>query len=398
MNRTLSMLLLLVLSADALLMFLVPVMVYGYTASLAWSGLAYALAWLPRLLLVPLVGASIDHWGVRRVCVVSDLAKCASCLAVIVMLSRTPSALAVTVAGGLLGAVVAIGNAQSLIAYEKLIALVSTDVDRDVNVLCRVDQMAMVAGPFVGFVGYAAGPIPLMVLAGVFYLLNAAWYGLSDVVAHHDICGSHAEGGQALENLKRIVLTPLLMSTVLLALGNNAFDGLVEAGAVSLIDRAMQLPIQYFAFVDICAGLCGVIATLAYPALAAALSPLRLFVLAAAVTVVASGLMVVFQAHLVGFLALYAFNIGGKVFLGNFCRALRIRLVSVERLGSVSSLMVLMNQAILPVVGLTLYLLGDQRHSLSGLLLSAIVVTLIASVLIGYQMANRPVPTLTPGA
>lgn len=396
MTRSLSLLLLLVLSADALLVFLLPVMVYAHTASLAWSGLAYAMTWLPRIGVTPLVGRSIDRWGVRKVSVLSDVLKCAGCLCVVLMLSAAPDALTVTLLGGLLSGLVAIGNAQSLIAYEKMIALVSRDVDRDVNLLCRIDQLAMVTGPLCGFLCYAAGVEALLLLAAVLYVSNALCYAFSRVVPDNRCeaaCDVTAPGPG---NLKLILSTPVLVSSVILAVGNNAFDGLVEAGAVSLIDRAMQLPIEYFAFVDVCAGICGVAATLLYPRLAAAVPALRLFSAAALLTVLASALMILSQAYLPGFLVLYALNIAGKVFMTNFCRGLRIRLVPVERLASVSSLMVLMNQAVLPVVGMTLYLLGEQARSLSVLLLAAIAISVLGAWKVRAQAGSRPVIEPSP--
>ena len=396
MTRSLSLLLLLVLSADALLVFLLPVMVYAQTASLAWSGLAYAMTWLPRIGVTPLVGRSIDRWGVRKVSVLSDVLKCAGCLCVVLMLSAAPDALTVTLLGGLLSGLVAIGNAQSLIAYEKMIALVSRDVDRDVNLLCRIDQLAMVTGPLCGFLCYAAGVEALLLLAAVLYVSNALCYAFSRVVPDNRCEAAPDATVPGPGNLKLILSTPVLVSSVVLAVGNNAFDGLVEAGAVSLIDRAMQLPIEYFAFVDVCAGVCGVAATLLYPRLAAAVPALRLFSAAALLTVVASALMVLSQAYLPGFLVLYALNIAGKVFMTNFCRGLRIRLVPVERLASVSSLMVLMNQAVLPVVGMTLYLLGEQARSLSVLLLAAIAISVLGAWKVRAQACSRPVIDPSP--
>ncbi len=403
MTRSLSLLLLLVLSADALLVFLLPVMVYAHTASLAWSGLAYAMTWLPRIGVTPLVGRSIDRWGVRKVSVLSDVLKCAGCLcvvlmlsAVVLMLSAAPDALTVTLLGGLLSGLVAIGNAQSLIAYEKMIALVSRDVDRDVNLLCRIDQLAMVTGPLCGFLCYAAGVEALLLLAAVLYVSNALCYAFSRVVPDNRGEGAPDATAPGPGNLKLILSTPVLVSSVILAVGNNAFDGLVEAGAVSLIDRAMQLPIEYFAFVDVCAGICGVAATLLYPRLAAAVPALRLFSAAALLTVLASALMILSQAYLPGFLVLYALNIAGKVFMTNFCRGLRIRLVPVERLASVSSLMVLMNQAVLPVVGMTLYLLGEQARSLSVLLLAAIAISVLGAWKVRAQACSRPVIEPSP--
>ncbi|MCG9526216.1 MFS transporter, partial [Providencia rettgeri] len=45
-----------VLTADGLMVFLTPVLVYQLTGSIEYSGLSYALWWLPRILIIPLIG------------------------------------------------------------------------------------------------------------------------------------------------------------------------------------------------------------------------------------------------------------------------------------------------------------------------------------------------------
>jgi hypothetical protein len=389
MSRTLSILLFLVLTADALLVFLIPVMIYGLTGSLALSGLTFAMAWLPRIIITPLVGAAIDRWGVRLVSVVSDVAKLCGCVGAIAVLLNKPEPLVVTVAGGLLSGLIATGTAQSLIAYEKMIALASQAIDRDVNLLCRIDQLAMVAGPLLGFIGFAAGAVSLLSVAAVMYAINGVCYFFSRSIPKNPhierVSGEPASTG----NVRLILLTSPLLASVMLAVGNNAFDGLVEASAVALIDRAM-LPIEYFAFVDMCAGLCGVAATLLYPCLAQAAAPLRLFVSAALVTITASALMIVAQGHLVGFLALHAINVGGKVFVFNFTRNLRIRLVPTHRLAGASSLMTLMNQAVLPMVGLALYAAGERTQVVSMLMALAIGISVWATYRIYHLMRATP--------
>ncbi|WP_426151374.1 hypothetical protein [Pseudomonas sp. DC3000-4b1] len=375
MTRALAALLLLVLTADALLLFLVPVMIYGVTQSLAWSGLAYAMAWLPRILLTPLVGAFIDHWGVRLVSVVSDVIKAAACLAVAALMWHRPEPLVVTLSGGLLSGLVAIGSAQSLIAYEKMIALASHRIDHDVNILGRIDQFAMALGPVAGLLGYASGAVSLLLIATTMYMANAICYCFNRRIPNQPqeatIQRPLPNGGAA----RLLLTTPALLCLILVAIGNNAFDGVVEASTVALIDRAMQLPIQYFAFLDICAGACGVAATLLYPRVLACIPALRLYMLASLVTLVAGASMLAAQGSLPGFLALYGLSIGGKVFMNNFSRSLRIRLVPPQRLARVASLMVLSGQAVLPIVGLVLYLAGDRPSMPALLMAGAMLVT-----------------------
>jgi uncharacterized membrane protein YciS (DUF1049 family) len=51
--------------------------------------------------------------------------------------------------------------------------------------------------------------------------------------------------------------------------------------------------------------------------------------------------------------------------------------------------MVLLNQAVLPVVGVTLYLVGERPYRLATLMATAIGITLLGTWLIRYQMRTH---------
>lgn len=113
----------LVLTADGLMVFLTPVVVYMLTGSVEYSGLSYAIWWLPRIILIPLVGKFIDSIGIKPLSVIADTIKVAGCLFLI--LHNSSDTLIISISFGIVGSLISTGNSQSMIVYEKLIATLS---------------------------------------------------------------------------------------------------------------------------------------------------------------------------------------------------------------------------------------------------------------------------------
>ena len=145
----------LVLSADGLMVFLTPVIVYQLTTSIEYAGLTYALWWLPRIFLIPLIGQYIDGLGVRPVSVISDSCKIIGCLFLLIV--DFSSDLVIAISFGLVGSLISIGNSQTLISYEKIIALMSRHKEHHINIMSRMDFLGMIIGPLIGmlFIDYS---------------------------------------------------------------------------------------------------------------------------------------------------------------------------------------------------------------------------------------------------
>ncbi|MGL4505652.1 MAG: MFS transporter, partial [Aeromonas sobria] len=65
---------------DQILQFAVPLLVYRSTGSIALSGLAFFIEWLPRLISLPLAGVFADRVGGRRVYILADGLRAAACV------------------------------------------------------------------------------------------------------------------------------------------------------------------------------------------------------------------------------------------------------------------------------------------------------------------------------
>ncbi|VTP80813.1 MFS-family transporter [Proteus vulgaris] len=139
------------------------------------------------------------------------------------------------------------------------------------------------------------------------------------------------------------------------------FDGLIESSGTALIDRSMKLPIKYYGFIDIAAGICGVLGTYLYSYLSQCIRRRPLTIISISIIVISSSFLVFFQGSMILFFISYAISIIGKVFSGNILRMLRIEIIPFNQLASVSSLIILLNQLILPIVG-GLFVFFDWRR------------------------------------
>lgn len=377
MDRCLFFFLSLVLMSDGLLAFLIPVIVYSETGSLGYSGLAYFLWWLPRILMVSLVGTFIDKWGVKPVAICSDMLKILGCTLVAIISTSYSNPLMFSLAAGLLGGIVSVSNSQTIISYEKMISLKSGNIEKDSNLISRLDLLGMILWPIIGIIFFEYGFKFLLLLSSIIYGLNALFFIFSSVIPKNE---QHYNKIKLtlLSSLKEINSKPIIIFMIILAIGNNMFDGVVESSGAAVISQFMSLPIQYFGFIDICAGIFGFSATYLYSFLICRFDSNSVFTLGWFVAIVSSLSMIIFIDNIYIFLISYSISISSKVFMGNYMRVTRIKLIPRYSLASVSSLIILLNQSILPAVGIFVYIADKHNIETYYLLLISIAITAIA--------------------
>ena len=61
--------------ANQFLQFAVPLMIYKSTNSIAWSGIAFFIEWIPRIFAFPLAGTAVDRHGPYKVYLVADVTR-----------------------------------------------------------------------------------------------------------------------------------------------------------------------------------------------------------------------------------------------------------------------------------------------------------------------------------
>lgn len=386
MSILLFYMLFLVLTADGLMVFLVPVTVYMLTGSIEYAGLSYAIWWLPRLILIPLIGNLIDNVGVRPLSIISDSIKMVGCLFLILSSFQDP--LFIAIAFGFTGSIVSIGNSQTMITYEKIIAVLSKNKSHHVNLMSRIDCLGMITGPLIGILLIDLGYKYLLIVPFLFYLFNAVFFVFTKMKPDkkhvksgpQDGVEEKTHGNAWFASFKFIMSTPLIISIVVLSIGNNMFDGLVESSGTALIDKVMTLPVKYFGFVDVSAGICGVAGTYIYGFLLKMVSREQLLLLGLCVIVIPSFILASQLDSFFVFISCYSLTIIGKIFTGNINRITRIELIPTGILASTSSIVMLLCQSVLPVVGAALFVFGNDSNSVSCLLIIAILISLFSGI------------------
>lgn len=386
-------LLFLVLTADGLMVFLIPVVVYMLTGSIEYSGLSYAIWWLPRIILIPLIGRCVDSIGVKPLSIFSDLVKILGCSFLMLDLSNNP--LLISISFGIVGSLISIGNSQTMIVYEKLIAKLSLKKEHHVNLMSRMDFLGMIIGTSLGMLLIDYGYRLLLVIPCLFYMLNAMFFIFraklstqdEDLTTHEynddqTVSKKHA-------SLKFILASPILLFAVGLAVGNNMFDGVIESSGTSLIDRNMNLPIKYFGLIDICAGIFGLLGTFLYSFMLNRSSRFTLLLLGLFVIVIPSVILALNPDSIWVLVICYSLTIVGKVITGNLNRIIRIEVIPVNILASTSSMIILLCQSILPVVGLALFLSNGKQHFIFIMLAISIIITTMSGLFLLRNIRMR---------
>ena len=155
------------------LVFAMPLMVYNATQSLAWSGLAFLIEWLPRLLSIPAAGPLVDAFSSRRMFIIANGGRLVMLVASIAWLIVAPQAwmmlLVVAVINGMLAQL-------SFVAAEHLGVQVPTDKSHHQvqSVQVGIDQSVVVLGPMLaGALLFAGNP---GVLVGVAIMAALSLY------------------------------------------------------------------------------------------------------------------------------------------------------------------------------------------------------------------------------
>lgn len=379
-----------VLTADGLMVFLTPVIVYQLTTSIEYAGLTYALWWLPRIFLIPLLGKYIDSLGVRPISIISDGFKITGCL--FLLYADFTSEMMIAVSFGLVGSLISIGNSQTLISYEKIVASISNNKEHHINMMSRMDFLGMIIGPLIGIFFIDYGYKYLLVIPVIFYFINACFF----LFLYKEKKKINEKNSEEVTFSNKLIIyiisSPIILFSIFVALGNNMFDGLIESSSTALIDRSMKLPIKYYGFIDIAAGICGVLGTYLYSYLSKYISRRPLTIISILIIAISSSFLVFFQGSMILFFISYAISIIGKVFSGNILRMLRIEIIPLNQLASVSSLIILLNQLILPIVGGLLFFSTGDVSVVYTLMIVAIAITLISGGLLIMCLKKRVVP------
>lgn len=337
--------------ADQILLFLVPLVVFQVTQSVAWSGLAFSLETLPRFLSFPLCGILCDRVSPLRLLRISQTCRAIACVAGMAGYGGFGGI------GWLIGlsAVCGILSTQGMIAREVIMPQIFRQYrfEKVLSYSQIADQMGLVLGPVLAalLLDWWRWEIVVAATAAVFVAADAALF-LWRRMAQVELAVPEAAPGHFLDPLRtafsHVLHLPGLKTAIVLAAGVNLVIGVTLATAPAMVTGIHGRGEDYFAGLQVA----GAIATIAVLMVVAhtALEHRTLGVLAYGgmfAGAILSGISPGFWGYATGFLLVIGFD---KMF-NIYVRSLRQRIIPPKDFGKTTGVVIMLNNLTQPLAG-----------------------------------------------
>ncbi|WP_342594079.1 MFS transporter [Salinicola lusitanus] len=392
-NRHFFVSLLLSRLADQMLLFLVPLVIYQLTGSVAWSGLAFFFETLPRFLAFPLCGQLCDRHRNDRLLRSSQRWRMATCIAAILGYLAMPHV------AWLIGlsALVGVLSTQGVMAREMLLvqAFGATRYERLVSHAQLFDQVGTVLGPLV-----AAALLARLEWEAVVVVI-ALGFALGDLaiwrwqrLARPELPTPRPNAAKGYRALliagRQLRVSPALPASIGLAMAVNLLLGTLLATAPAVVTGVQSHGEIYYGVLQAGGALATVLVLLFT---ARSLIPADRLGLLAYAAMALGGLMASVTAisslYALGFLLVIGFD---KMFSVSI-RSLRRRVIPSEDFGKTTGLVVMLNNLTQPLGGLIVSTTAGFLAT-GSILLAVALVMVIAGVLILWRYRDHVLPSL----
>ncbi|MBI2771433.1 MAG: MFS transporter [Burkholderiales bacterium] len=338
--------------ADQVLLFLVPLVVYQATQSVAGSGLAFFAESLPRYLSFPVCGALCDRASPLRLLRTSQMLRAAACAA---------GVLAGWLYGGVgwliaLSAICGVLTTQGAMAREVILPHVSPAraFHKVLAYSQTADQLGAVLGPLLAallltwmrweWVGAAAALI---------FLLADAATALWSRTSHVELPAPEDRGGSWFAPIRtalgHVWHVPGLRKLVVLAAGVNLVVGVTLASSAALVTGLHARSAQEYAALQAA----GAVATmLVLLTIARTAIPLRAMAVISFVLIFVGGVATALGGHYGLYAAGFLLVIGFDKMFNIFMRTSRQKIIPVRDYGKTTGVLAMLNNLTQPLAGL----------------------------------------------
>ncbi len=373
--------------ADQILLFLVPLVVFQVTQSVAWSGLAFSLETLPRFLSFPVCGILCDRVSPLRLLRVSQTCRAVACVAGMAGYAAFGGI------GWLIGlsAVCGVLSTQGMIAREVIMPQVfrRQRFEKVLSYSQIADQMGLVLGPVLAAALLGLWPWEMVVAATaiVFLAADAAlflWRRLAQV----ELADPEAAPGHWLDPLRtafaHVVHLPGLKMAIVLAAGVNLVVGVTLATAAAMVTGVHARGDDAYAGLQVAGAIAtiAVLMTIAHTGISRRMLGLMSYTGMFAGAVI-SGLSPGFWGYVAGFLLVVGFD---KMF-NIYVRSLRQQIIPPKDFGKTTGVVIMLNNLTQPLAGFTVGLVSDPGQT--GWVVAGIGLVM-GLVGVGVAIAVRP--------
>jgi len=348
--------------ADQFLLFVVPIMVYQKTQSVAWSSLSFALETIPRVFYTPIAGIVSDKRSPLKTVksmMLIRLLLCVGAVGVSAILGED-STLIVIIG---LSALVGLASTQSFMSSEVLLPITFKEVNfaRVQSWTQSVDQMAIVIGPML-----AATVLELfdwsavILVAGGLFLVGQMSFSLwvRKLEYHDDYQMKPLDITQQLKCAFQVVvqhqgLLNIIAQTALV----NLLFGSALATAAAMVTGKFNLNASSFGFLQMMGAITSIGVLTITALIAQKIGLVSIGRIAFTLICFGGGLYALGQSYwvfFIGFIVILGFDGMFNVYI----RSLRQKVIPVQDYGKATGAIVFLNNITKPLSGLIIGALG----------------------------------------
>jgi predicted MFS family arabinose efflux permease len=371
---------------DSLSSFAIPVVIYASTHSTSLSGLAFTVAWLPRVFCLPMVGVLVDRFDLRRQLAVSDLSRTA--ISLLALAAHGSTTLLIVCA-----CLYMLFDSHATIATESVFAnrVARDQISKAQGSLQTESQLASTTGPLVGgFLIAALGATWAFAITAVLFAMGAVATSVAvpaggrvvrDSAAVKSPFSDLGAGARLLWSVRPLRL--LLTCSVLV----SVIGGALIANMPPLMLGEFKLSESDYGFIQAVAACVSIGSAALVTLLARRDRPALLLTVSVPLYISAVAVML-FSGGWVCFAAGYCLWNAATTAFSVWLRRRRIALIPPAEVGRTLGIFTAVMLASVPIGGLTLTVFGPLYTALS-IVRGVIIVTLLLLSLLALAYAGR---------
>lgn len=372
------------LTADFMIQFAIPIVVYQVTNSVVFSGIAFFLEWLPRILIVPLLGRFVDSYPNAKQFGAIDALRIASLVGASVV-SGLPAFI-------VLLSLFSILNGYAYLVVERTVASL-TGGNRSGKTQAKLqaaDNLAQVAGPAMAGITITLHGFQAVALVGVALFLMGMILikttEMPDIAQHGDAAAKKPHDRYTA--FKILLRSPKLLRMTFLTMMINLVEGIMFVLLPAImLDNYGEMPWG----IGLLAGAASAFSALVLYTMSFFLRyvELRSLAILSGAVMTSSAILIGSARELLLFACAFVAFIVGRTVFTVYMRTERIKAIPHEHLGKTISVMISLILLPMPLAGAIAAFLGNYFRSEQIIMLIASFAVLM-TVLLAIAFRKEP--------
>lgn len=245
------------LTGGQILFFAIPILIYTLTHSAFYSGIAFSLEWIARLISFPVSGFNTDYFGSKQVYIIADLSIGVFCLAALILIKHFSKGEVVILM--ILAMSAGFLCEQNYVSTESLAPnmVAAHQYPKMQSILSALDQVALLLGPSMGGLLIIYFKLEDLIGFTVILFVISGFTMMQITLQPHSIKQSPAlsHTKNMLTGLKVVFSDSYLANLVILSMLYNFLFGLITSSAPIMAVGIFNQTPHFYAVMNILAGI-----------------------------------------------------------------------------------------------------------------------------------------------